>query len=333
MNQIKYPIAISKKTGNLLKIKDAKNGKKCECICFSCKEDMIAYNLGKKQTHHFRHETNSKCKANYESFIHWLAKEVFKTIDYIVLPPIYGSNLDFDKNLKKSKAVNKILRNYNIHKSRFIKATNEIVLQPKQKVDITTFSIEKEFNTEFGKIRADIVLSTKNVDLIIEPYYSNEIDADKFRKLSCLDKSTISIDLLSFRVNKSFYFELEDFESYIRDNIKCKEWIYIRNKKANKLADRFLSMFDEIFEKSIEKNKHVDNEVKIQELGNKIINFQKEQMNLINKRNDLQIKIETIQKEEYKLGNKIGELRNFIDNLKTENKDIILDISKKIKNI
>ena len=49
MNKIKFPIAISKKTGNLLKIEDAENGLKCDCKCFNCNEDMIAYNEGKNK--------------------------------------------------------------------------------------------------------------------------------------------------------------------------------------------------------------------------------------------------------------------------------------------
>ena len=93
-NDIKYPIAVSKSTGTLIDAADAENGLSCNCYCKLCDEDMIAVNMGKKQRAHFRHDKNSNCTATYETYIHWLTKEIFKTIKQITLPEIMISYAD-----------------------------------------------------------------------------------------------------------------------------------------------------------------------------------------------------------------------------------------------
>ncbi len=53
------------------------NGKKCHCKCPFCEKEVIAYNGGKIQAHHFTHLKSSDCgESSHESIIHLLAKEI-----------------------------------------------------------------------------------------------------------------------------------------------------------------------------------------------------------------------------------------------------------------
>ncbi len=88
-NEIRFPIATDKNSHRLVNAKDVLNGLACNCYCFECKQDLIAVNQERKQRAHFRHQKDSNCKMNYETFIHWVTKEVFKTLSSIKLPPVY----------------------------------------------------------------------------------------------------------------------------------------------------------------------------------------------------------------------------------------------------
>lgn len=272
MSEIKYPIALHKSTGNLVGVKDAENGINCNCICFSCRGEMVAINKGIIKEHHFRHHSTSNCSATYEHYIHWLSKEVFKSLDYIILPPIYADKLDFEDNLIYSKAVNKELRSYNFKKAELIDNSRRILLQEEQKLEISDFLIEKEFKSEIGNIIADIVLKFGKVELIIEPFFTNEIDELKFKKLKYIDKTTISLNLIDFINDKSHIFELEDFKKYIRDEIDNKEWIYFRKNKKEKLEKIYLTKFSKTLQESQkEKEIYLENIIVVDELENKKI--------------------------------------------------------------
>ncbi|MCP2936044.1 competence protein CoiA, partial [Salmonella enterica subsp. enterica serovar Typhimurium] len=92
---MKLPIAINKTTNELVNAKDVPNGLACDCFCPGCGEDLIAVNEGKVKGPHFRHTTsNCSIGGNYESYIHWLSKEVFKHLDSITLPPIIFADVE-----------------------------------------------------------------------------------------------------------------------------------------------------------------------------------------------------------------------------------------------
>ncbi|WP_321426433.1 hypothetical protein [uncultured Bacteroides sp.] len=67
------------------------NGKKCNCKCPFCEEEVIAYNGGKIQAHHFTHSKSSDCgESSHESIIHLLAKEILEETKKIKLPKYPG---------------------------------------------------------------------------------------------------------------------------------------------------------------------------------------------------------------------------------------------------
>ena len=62
--------------GKIVYVDEVPNGNKCECICPSCKEKLIAKNQGKTdRKHHFAHQSGMECDYAVESMLHLLAKE------------------------------------------------------------------------------------------------------------------------------------------------------------------------------------------------------------------------------------------------------------------
>ena len=236
---MKLPIAINKKTNELVNAQDVPNGLSCDCICPGCGEDLIAANEGKIKAPHFRHITaNCSIGGNYESYVHWLSKEVFKHLDRITLPPIV-----FD-DVERSLPINRNLRLYitnmlNNSKALEILPSNTLpsntVLQKQREIEISSCDIEQEFISPLGTIRADIVLTVKGKKLLIEPFLTNRIDPEKRRKIESLNISTIAIDLIPFINTNRFLFSIEEFAYFLVYSITHKSWEYINREKSESL--------------------------------------------------------------------------------------------------
>ena len=230
------------------------NGKDCNCYCFCCKQDLIAVNQEIKQKAHFRHSPEADCafRNNFESYIHWLAKEVFKEIEYINLPPISFSALQFAPGyhnnliaeLKKRLAKVGILDKF---QNTNLNLYNTVLQIPKS-VKIESCEIEKTFTSTLGDIRVDIVLSIAGNPLFIEPFFTNSIDNEKFNKIRALDISTISINLLEFVRKNESSFTISEFKNFLSSSVSHKKWVYVRNKKAEYLST---SLFNENFDKKL----------------------------------------------------------------------------------
>ena len=228
MHIIKFPYAIDKNSNEIVSVTDVSNGKSCNCICFCCKEEMIAINSpNNKQEPHFRHHQNSKCNVNFESFIHWITKEVIKEITIIFLPSPKGSELE-------RRIDEKLMPLFNIQKTP--KKLRELIItelfqkiESLNRIEIQNISIEESFKTSKGNIKVDIVLRFRNKSnqeriLFIEPYFSNQIDSIKLSKIKELNISTISIDLIKFINKKSHFFNIKDLKDYIINNLEGKKW-------------------------------------------------------------------------------------------------------------
>lgn len=82
IKQVSLPCGLSK-DGKLIYIEDAIKGKKCECICPSCKQPLVAKNGGKKNAHHFAHLNIVECEHGYQSALHYMAKDIFLELQYL----------------------------------------------------------------------------------------------------------------------------------------------------------------------------------------------------------------------------------------------------------
>lgn len=251
MVNLRLPIAISNSTNELVNAKDVPNGLDCNCSCAMCGERLIAVNKEIKQRAHFRHKKDSLCELNgkYESYIHWLTKEVFKTINTISLPAIYSNHLRFEdrKSVHERASIQVEFDNDQGKKAITFDEIDDFVvynprnllLQKISTIEIQSCKIEKTYQSRHGEIRVDIVASSYGSDLFIEPYYLNKIDDNKLLKISNINTSTISINLLNFVDKHKFLFTVEEFKQFLMNDIRSKEWVFIRDSKVKSLIESF----------------------------------------------------------------------------------------------
>lgn len=250
ITNIHFSIALEKETNRLVNAKDVPNGLNCNCYCAKCKEDLVAANREVKQRAHFRHNKASNCpfSQNYETYIHWLAKEIIKRIDLIKLPPIKYEDLKLSREQQFS-----MMNKFNILLKE-IGLVNEVrgelsnfhgvIFQTSTEVKIDSFNIEKFYRTAKGNIEVDAVLTMDNHELFIEPFYTHPIDDIKYEKLLAIDVSTISINLIPFVRNSDYDFTIAEFTDYIKNNLSEKKWVIVRKAKKSKLIN---SLFNRDF--------------------------------------------------------------------------------------
>jgi hypothetical protein len=85
-NSVQFPSSYNFKTEKPSTIKEVIHEERLNFICPDCKKSFIA--VLNHKTHHFKHKPNSTCVGSFESNIHWLSKEIFKTIKEFEIPEI-----------------------------------------------------------------------------------------------------------------------------------------------------------------------------------------------------------------------------------------------------
>jgi len=246
-SQIKYPFAIGKETNKLVSVDEVKNGKKCNCYCYECNEDLIAVNnVTNKRAHHFRHDPKSICNANYETFIHWMAKEVLKGLKSIELPEIRFKTLNDDyvqvfQNFEKR--ITKLYDDYNVPVDLRHSYKYDFVIQESKILEFDNCLFEEPIRTKMGLIVVDVVLKKGNNYIFLEPFYSNPIDSFKYQKLVDHDNSTLSIDLRPFHFSNNNFFTIDEFKEYLISE-RSKSWVLIREKKVKGLINKFFQKLE-----------------------------------------------------------------------------------------
>jgi hypothetical protein len=224
-SELKYPIAVDKITQELRYAGEVKSGRDCDCYCKLCERNMIAINGGIKQRSHFRHEANSNCSASYESYIHWLTKEVFREISTLSLPDLSFLNLDIDFRRKLFQLFDQ--HNLPTFFRNQIKDYLITDINAKTKCfKIESVDIEKEIKTSNGKIRVDIVVNFGNSKLFIEPYFKNPISHEKLKLIEEIGISTVSISLSEFVIRNNLTFSKEELIDFLSNNLQAKSWAY-----------------------------------------------------------------------------------------------------------
>jgi len=283
---IHIPIALSRETNKLVNAKDVLHGE--DCYCTECNGDLYAVNKEKIQRAHFRHKPDSNCKFknNYESYIHWLTKEVFKEIDTIELPVISTSDLGslkpiFHKKLEAYFHANNLSNEISEVDLHYMIIKSKVELQAKTKIKIDSCKIEVPYKTKDGDIKVDVVLYIGNQELFIEPYFTSKIDEDKHRKIADINISTISINLLDYVRKHAYLFTINDFKHFLMNNISSKKWEFIRVEKSKRLI--YIYNFDDIFnkeeiKKDIEEKKRTSELIKDKERQQYLLNKEIEQL-------------------------------------------------------
>lgn len=237
LHRIKYPFAIFTETGSTVHASDVPNGLNCNCHCPFCSEKLIAINNeGNKREDHFRHRADTNCKADYETFIHWLSKHVVKNLKYITLPAIDTSDIRFDSEFLTER--NGILKKHGLDPYLLNPRTEKV--QPPMKIPITDCKNEVWFKTNLGAVKPDIVIYYEDNEFFIEPFFTNPISDEKHQKLVQLNKSVLAINLGSFVERNGPVFTLEKFITFLQDETRSKKWVVIRKEKIEKLKQTYL---------------------------------------------------------------------------------------------
>jgi hypothetical protein len=250
MKELKYPFAVDKYTQEFRYAGDVSSGNACNCYCKLCNRNMVAINnINNTQRPHFRHEASSNCSASYESYIHWITKEIFKNISVLSLPDLSFLNLDKDFRRKLFQ----VFDNHNLPiplRSRIKEHLIADINSKTKKFKVTSVDIEKEVATSTGKIRVDIILNFGNHKLFIEPYFSNPISFEKQKIIEEINISTISISLKEFLGKTSLNFSKEEFIDFLSNDLSSKTWIHHKINPTS--SQKTLSKVEEMINDSSE---------------------------------------------------------------------------------
>jgi hypothetical protein len=243
-NNIKHEHAFHNQTKEIIHISKVTILNKKYLSCPKCKEILIS--VLNHQTQHFRHKTNLTCNYTNESYIHKLAKDVFKTMTKIDLPQINISNITFEKrrlfddyifNITRAKLPLAIQDSFKGELKKYL--TNSHTYQ------IQNVEIEKTYKTKLGDVRIDIVLTINNKPIFIEPYFSNPINEEKLQKLELLNIPTISIPLQDFLDYYYTGYNENKLKLYLQKK-QAKNWDYIQPSKLDLLIQKYYKYLDDL---------------------------------------------------------------------------------------
>ena len=295
-NYIKYSIAFNNNTNKLVEIHNLTSTNNKNLICKGCEGELIA--VIKHKTPHFRHKV--ECNASSETYIHWVCKEIFRTLSKIELPEFliqdlsseYRHEFQAKKNAIIEEKVPVTLR------TEFKNVLKKELMESKDYL-ITKIDIEEKYKSKFGDVKIDIVACSKDNIIFIEPFLSNPISEEKEKKLKEIDITTLSIDLNLFIDHYGCDFKLEKLRKYLISK-RYKKWSYL-NKNTFKeyllnYEKHILSMVDYY------KDEINDHEEKIEHIEE----LEKDYTKLSDEINSRKIKFDELSNEINKLKNEIG---------------------------
>ena len=293
---IKYSIAFDIKTNKLVEISDINSTNNKNLICKSCQGELIA--VINHNTPHFRHKVD--CGASSETYIHWVCKEIFRTLSKIELPEFLIQDLSSEYRHEFQAKKNTIIEEkvpINL-RTEFKNVLKKELMKSKDYL-ITKIDSEKKYQSKFKDVVIDIVAYSKDDRIFIEPFLSNPIDIEKEKKLKEIDITTFSIDLNPFIDHYGWGFKLEKLRKYLISKL-YKKWSYL-NKNTFKecLMDykkHILLMVDYY------KDKINDHKQKIEDIKK-----------LEKKYKELNLRIYTLKHESEKLYTDIIKLKDEID--------------------
>lgn len=209
------PFGLRKSDGKFCDIADVPRGKKCGCICPSCKAPLIA-RQGKVKHWHYAHasrkvyeETQNKCKYSFFVAVRMMARQSIGEQIEISLPACEGE-------------VSEYVANYGRRLSERFNVTKQ------QKITITNIEIERSF---LG-IPVDVYGFVDDFNFIV--YFTHpgreiphELQNPSDTKCGIIGVSLDHLYSLCFvggeRSTKSYLGILNDF---LMNNISAKQWIF-----------------------------------------------------------------------------------------------------------
>nr|WP_298332572.1 hypothetical protein [uncultured Christiangramia sp.] len=289
---IKYPVALNLINNEIIPTKNVTEQNRPNLICPVCKDKFTA--VLNHQTPHFKHKPHINCSGSVETYVHWLAKELFKKIKEFEIPELMIDDLP-------EKHRQKFQRNFDSNvpetfRGEFKKGLKNNLTNSKV-LAFEKLETEKEYKTQIGDVRVDIVATVQDEEFFIEPFFSNIIDDKKKEKLFFIEKPTLSLNLSNFVGN--FYFNFsEDFLKNYLISKKSKKWVYLTDKEYTKCIENY--------------KEYLNEEIKRQE---SLINLHRSKLEKISKlEKECEIRSDKISD----LHKEISDLRDEIYSLKNE---------------
>ncbi|WP_146190725.1 competence protein CoiA family protein [Polaribacter aquimarinus] len=296
-SNIKYPVAFDSVQEKLIEISKVNIENKENLICKDCNESFVA--VLNHQTPHFKHKPKSNCTANFESYVHWVTKELFKEIKSINVPELLIDDL-FEKQREKFQLLYNKIIDSNIPEELRFEFKNELKrnLTDAQVLQIDKIETEKEYKTDLGNVLIDIVTLSHNEKVFIEPFFSNPINQEKKNKLSEIDTSTLMLNLFDFIEYFGSNFELETLKKYLISD-EGKNWVYIKKEDF----DIFLNNYENYLSEEIKRFNPVI--VLYENKKEEILKINNKLSKLFNKKDIIEKKISILQNKVYDLGKEI----------------------------
>lgn len=206
--------------GQRADVKDVANGLKCRCVCFQCKQPVIA-RQGPKVKWHFAHHAPTGCRPSPESELHFYAKSLLAERLWCWIPEVHANAAEMTQRISDRR------------KYQFVEVKVE-------KAD--------------GNVRPDLLLIAKGgKTLHIEIYVRHKVDPIKLEKLRTRGISSIEIDLSKLDWDDRTDWELTILETAPREwlhNVKAseteREMVVTATRQAEKRAAEFDAEFTRI---------------------------------------------------------------------------------------
>lgn len=152
-----FEYAESNETGRLLHIDDAVRGKKCNCVCPACGDQMIA-KKGKVKEYHFAHATSEQSYC-YMTMVHRFFQEYFSEQEFLDIPATKLSVLDSQVEIPRRKVK---------------------VLSTRLEATIGDYRADVLLLTSIGEIAIEVFVTSKSKDEKINYYKRNSIAAIEY---------------------------------------------------------------------------------------------------------------------------------------------------------
>lgn len=213
--KIKLPFGLNE-NNTLVHISDVESGKKCGCVCPSCRSPLIAAK-GRKNQHHFKHAGGHTCEGGLESAIHLAAKQIIMQKKEITLPEYVSTVSKKDSRGEEYTASETIAQGGTV---------------------ISFDSTQEE--AELHGMKADIFATKGQKQLIIEIFYQHKVEDEKIEKIAKANISAIEINLSDLSPDDVKDWEI--FWSTINDPQRV-QWLY--NAKAHRVEQRLGNRLEE----------------------------------------------------------------------------------------
>lgn len=213
--------AVEKETKQIMHIDDVPNGAKCNCICKSCNDELIARNGGKLKKHHFAHRNLIENRACRMTQLHLAMQHYFLSLDVLTIPQM---TFAYKKETLKTPLIN----------TNILSATLE---------------------HRIGSYVSDVCLNTDTGLYIVEICVTHKCEPEKIRYFK--NNKINSVELV-FEYSEDI--EIEEWYQRIKNNQVPNEWFYYSECiKAIKCHD--LAVEKEINERRLRRLKNTLNSI------------------------------------------------------------------------